>query len=129
MKAELLKRLFKAIFSEDIVSLKKIAHVIIQDERKLGHNVLADFMENIAITEKPCFSIYSDKPNNGSGVTALPTSKRTNSPLVSFVSREQLKHHMILPPNVEIRLQSIEKEYAAKERLSKYNLIPNVGKL
>ena len=124
MKAELIKRLVKAIFSEDIVSLKKIAHVIIQDERNLGHNVLADSLENITVTEKPRFTIYGDKPNNGSGVSSLPTSKRTNSPLVSFVTREQLKHHMILPEDVETRLQSIEKEYSAKERLSKYNLIP-----
>jgi SpoVK/Ycf46/Vps4 family AAA+-type ATPase len=40
------------------------------------------------------------------------------------VPREQLKHHMVLPQNVEERLQSIEKEYAAKERLGKYNLTP-----
>lgn len=124
MKAELIKRLVKAIFSEDIVSLKKIAHVIIQEERKLGHNVLADSLENITVTEKPRFSIYDDKPNNGGGFSSLPTSKRTNSPLVSFVPREQLKHHMVLPTDVETRLQSIEKEYSAKERLSKYNLTP-----
>ena len=37
MKAELYKRLFRAIFSEDIPSLKKIAFTIIQEERKLGH--------------------------------------------------------------------------------------------
>lgn len=42
MKAELYKRLFRAIFSEDIPSLKKIAITIIQEERKLGHNRLAD---------------------------------------------------------------------------------------
>lgn len=45
MKAELYKRLFRAIFSEDIVSLKKLASIIIQEERKLGHNVLADSLE------------------------------------------------------------------------------------
>ena len=45
MKAELYKRLFKAIYTEDIVSLKKIAITIIQEERKLGHNVLADSLE------------------------------------------------------------------------------------
>lgn len=39
MKAELYKRLFKAIYTEDIVSLKKIAITIIQEERKLGHNI------------------------------------------------------------------------------------------
>jgi|GEM_PF-4627918 len=37
MKAEIYKRLFKAIFTEDIISLKKIASVIIQEERNLGH--------------------------------------------------------------------------------------------
>ena len=124
MKAELLKRLFKAIFSEDIVSLKKIANIILHDERKIGHNVLADSLENISYNEKPRFAPYSDKANNVNGIVALPTSKRTNSPLVTIVSRESLKHHMILPPDVETRLQSIEKEYAAKERLGKYNLTP-----
>ena len=44
MKAELYKRLFKAIYTEDIVSLKKIAITIIQEERKLGHKVLADYL-------------------------------------------------------------------------------------
>lgn len=53
MKAELYKRLFRAIFSEDIPSLKKIAGTIIQEERRLGHNVLADTLEKISITEKP----------------------------------------------------------------------------
>lgn len=34
MNADLYKRLFKAIFSEDIVALKKIADLIISSERK-----------------------------------------------------------------------------------------------
>jgi len=124
MKAELMKRLFKAIFTEDIVSLKKIASIIISDERKLGHRKLADALENISTTEKPRFSVFENKPVNGPGVSSLPTSKRDNSQLVSFVPRELLKHHMVLPIDVEKRLQSIEKEFAAKERLGKYNLSP-----
>ena len=124
MKAELMKRLFRAIFSEDIISIKKIACAIIQDERQLGHNILADSLENLIITEKRRFPTYGYKKNTENDVATLPTSKRTNDPLFSFVSREQLKHHMILPLNVEMRLQSIEKEYVAKERLSKYNLMP-----
>jgi len=127
MKAEIMKRLFKSIFSEDIVSMKKIAHTIISEERKLGHHKLANSLENISVTEKPRFSVFGDKVNNalnGSGVTSLPASKRNNSPLVTFIPREQLKHHMVLPTDVEERLHSIESEYAAKERLSKYNLMP-----
>ncbi len=34
MKAELYKRLFRAIFSEDVSSLKKIAITVIQEERR-----------------------------------------------------------------------------------------------
>jgi len=124
MKADLMKRLFKGIFSEDIVSLKKIANTIISDERQLGHGKLADALEHISATEKPRFSMPGDKPMGGSSISALPTSKRDNSQLVSFVPRELLKHHMVLPDEVENRLQSIEKEFAAKERLGKYNLSP-----
>lgn len=124
MKAELFKRLFKAIFTEDIASLKKIAHIIIQEERNLRHNVLADSLENISISEKPRSFSTDGRANGGNGLTSLPSSKRNNSQLVSFIPREHLKHHMILPENIENRLLSIEKEYAAKERLKKYNLNP-----
>jgi AAA+ superfamily predicted ATPase len=128
MKADLMKRLFKGIFSEDVVSLKKIAHTIINEERKLGHGKLADSLEHISVTEKPRFSVFNDKHINGNGnsasIATLPTSKRDNSQLVSFVPRELLKHHMVLPSDVENRLQSIEKEYAARERLGKYSLLP-----
>lgn len=61
MKAELYKRLFRAIFSEDISSLKKIAITIIQEERKLGHNILADSLEKISITEKPKYTLFESK--------------------------------------------------------------------
>jgi SpoVK/Ycf46/Vps4 family AAA+-type ATPase len=126
MKAELMKRMFRGIFSEDIVSLKKIAQIVIVKERALGHTELADSLENISATEKPHFAVFADKSNHSANgdVSTLPISKRNNSSLVTFMPREQLKHHLVLQQNVEKRLQSIEKEYAAKERLGKYNLIP-----
>ena len=61
MKAELYKRLFRAIFSEDVSSLKKIAITIIQEERKLGHNILADSLEKISITEKPKYTLFESR--------------------------------------------------------------------
>ncbi len=122
MKAELMKRLFKAIFSEDMVSLKKIAQTIIGGERELGHNELANSLEHISVTEKLRFD--QSKTTNSADLISLPRSKRDNAQLVSFVPREMLRHHMVLPANVEERLKSIEKEYAAKERLGKYNLSP-----
>ena len=123
MKAELYKRLFKAIYTEDIVSLKKIAITIIQEERKLGHNVLADSLEKLTITEKPKYTLF-DSRRNETGLASLPKSKRNNSHLVSYIPREQLKHHMVLPEGLEERLLSIEQEYAARERLKRYNLVP-----
>lgn len=123
MKAELYKRLFRAIFSEDISTIKKIAHAIIQEERNLGHNKLADALEKISLTEKPKYTFF-DSSRSETGLASLPKSKRTNSELVSYISRKQLKHHMILPGDVEDRLLSIEQEYAARERLKKYSLEP-----
>ncbi|MBQ7872529.1 MAG: ATP-binding protein [Clostridia bacterium] len=123
MKADLYKRLFKAIFTEDNIALKKIATTIIQDERDLGHHNLANALEKISITEKPKHSIF-DPRHSETGLSALPKSKRTNTQLLSYIPREQLKHHMILPDSIENRLLSIEQEYAARERLKKYNLTP-----
>lgn len=123
MRADLYKRLFRAIFSEDISSLKKIAFTIIQEEKKLGHNKLADSLEKISIVDKPKYTLYENKQYDYS-MMSLPKSKRTNSQLVSYIPRELLKHHMILPRNIEERLLSIEQEYVARDRLSKYNLTP-----
>lgn len=127
MTAELYKRLFRAIFSEDIISLKKIAEQIIAAERKNNHGVLADSLEKIKNSEKPKvtngFVEYMGNKPKGA-MAGLPTTKRNNMQLVSFISREQLKHQMILNDETEERLLCIEKEYAAKERLLKYNLSP-----
>jgi len=123
MKAELYKRLFRAIFSEDIPSLKKIAMTIIQEKRKLGHNILANSLEKLSIEEKPKYTLFESKKSE-SRLSTLPKSKRTDSQLMSYIPRGQLKHHMILPNEVEERLLSIEQEYVARERLKKFNLVP-----
>ena len=128
MHADLYKRLFKAIFSEDTMALKKIADLIILSEREKNHGVLADSLEKIKYNEKPKvntgYTQFRNDKNNVSGMGTLPTSKRNDMQLVSYVSREQLKHHMILNDEIEGRLLIIEKEYAAKERLAKFNLTP-----
>ncbi len=116
MTADLYKRLYRAIFSSDINSLKKIAYLIIESERKIGHVVLANELEKIAIQNSPL--------SNTTGLKTLPVNKRDNAQLVSMIAQDQLKHHMILPLGLEERFQRIEKEYTARERLRKYNLLP-----
>ena len=124
MNADITKRIFRGIFSEDIIALKKIATQIILEERKLGHDKLADSLEHIIATEKPKFQTFGSVLGQNGLRTSLPTSRRDNLPLVTYIPTELLRHHMVLPDDVENRILSIEKEYAAKERLSKYNLTP-----
>lgn len=122
MKAELYKRLFKAIFAEDYISLKKIAYSIIQSERHLGHNLLANDLEKIAASERPKQKAFT--PTSQSGMATLPKSKRNNIQLVTYINHDNLKHHMVLPNTIEERLLVIEREFVAQERLKKYNLTP-----
>ncbi|HFJ9506650.1 MULTISPECIES: AAA family ATPase [Bacillus cereus group] len=128
MNADLYKRLFKAIFTEDTIALKKIAELIILSERNKKHTVLADSLEKIKSNEKPKanngFAQYMNDKSSSGGMGTLPTSKRNNQQLVSYVPRNQLKHHMILNDEIENKLLCIEKEYFAKERLAKFNLAP-----
>ena len=48
MKAELLKRFFRAIASSDEEAIDKLTYLVIEEERKKGHKLLAEQLENIA---------------------------------------------------------------------------------
>ena len=141
MKGELLKRLFRAIASSDQNAIDKLTYLVIEDERKKGHIVLASQLENITkqnqteksfsrnessslISRKAEFdsSNLSSSTSSLQTLSSLPTSKRFNTPLVTFIPREKLRHHMILPQTVEKRFQRIEKEYAARDRLAHHGL-------
>jgi len=141
MKGELLKRLFRAIASSDTEAIDKLTYLVIEDERKKGHTLLANQLANIAkksqsdtLTKRDsngaALSLSSqavshhatDNGNNFQTLGALPISKRLNTPLVTFIPREKLRHHMILPENIEKRFQRIEKEYAARDRLAHHGL-------
>ena len=135
MKAELLKRLFKAIASSDHLAIDKLTHLVIEEERNKGHTLLADQLENItkksqnekpflngkaaAITQETEFS----QSSLTEGLQALPTNKRLNLPLVTIIPREKQRHHMVLPSNIEKRFNRIEREYAARDRLAHYGLL------
>jgi SpoVK/Ycf46/Vps4 family AAA+-type ATPase len=127
MKAELLKRFFRAIANSDKEAIDKLTYLIIEEERKRGHTLLAEQLENIkkkSNKEKPVAQSQQSswKSDNLQSLSELPTSKRFNLPLVTFVPREKLRHHMILPSIVEKRFRRIEREYAARDRLAHYGL-------
>ena len=155
MKAELLKRLFRAIASSDQDAIDKLTNLVIEEERGKGHTLLADQLENISKksqkeksssngsaapvypsgSRSTSMAVSGDgglptpkvkqtlsPPENLQALSDLPTSKRFNIPLVTAIPREKLRHHMVLPQNIEKRFRRIEREYAARDRLAHYGL-------
>ncbi len=138
MKADLLERVFRAIATDDEVAVDKLLDTIVREERKKGHIILADRLENITKSKTKSQSRPSgrstlldsaqgkpaNKPTstasatNLQALTELPNSKRSQLPLLTVIPREQLRHHTILPATVEQRFQRIEREYAARDRLA-----------
>jgi SpoVK/Ycf46/Vps4 family AAA+-type ATPase len=126
MKAELLKRLFRAIATSDTEAIDKLSYLVIEEERQKGHKILADQLENISKkNQQPrTAQIFEAKPQVSEklkGLSELPASKQ-NAPLFTVIPREKLQHHMVLPDAVEKRFQRIEREYAARDRLAHYGL-------
>lgn len=125
MNAKLLSRLIQAIAINDSNSLNQIAKTVIEEEKKKGHERLAKQLEDI-INSTDILKQAKQMQSNGvvNEMVALPVSRRHNQTLATVIPREKLKHHMILSEALEKRFDQIEKEYAAKERLQKYNLKP-----
>jgi len=144
MKAELVKRLFRAIASGDQEAIEKLTYIVISEERKKGHTLLADQLENITkhqsksngsgrvpetersdksacSTTKPAMQEQAGTPIL-QDLSTLPTSKRFDFPLITIVPPEKLRHHMVLPEKIEKRFRRIEREYAARDRLAHYGL-------
>jgi SpoVK/Ycf46/Vps4 family AAA+-type ATPase len=125
MNQDLLIRLFKSIEGEKNDDIIKVAEKIIEDENEKGHTKLAERLKNLLqknITTHETFNkeLRTLLPNG----TFIPTDKRNNIPLASYVNHNDLRHEMILPSNVEDKIQRIVKEYAARERLAKFDLKP-----
>jgi SpoVK/Ycf46/Vps4 family AAA+-type ATPase len=130
VKAELLKRVFRAIATDDEVAVGKLLATIVQEERKKGHGLLADQLESItksktsSSTQSSGYQKSSPLTNAKTStdqfhsLTEFPSSKRSELPLVTAIPREHLRHHIILPPAVEERFQRIEREYVARDRLA-----------
>lgn len=133
MNSDLLKRLFKAINQDNVEAINKIAQMIIKEEQNKGHYKLAEQLQTLLNTKAQRARGMKEATNNNilsvvkkqdSTLIELPTSKRDNTPLFSFIEHSKLRHHMILPTSIETKFTKIEAEYTAQERLMKYNLKP-----
>ncbi len=115
MKSETMKRLFRLITDASHPGLTTLAHAILEDEKKLGHNALAAQLEKILSQPAP------RPPATGGVLKALPQSVQT-PPFTTLLPPELLRHHMVLEQHVEARFKRIEQEYAARDRLARHGL-------
>ncbi|HLD52744.1 MAG TPA: ATP-binding protein [Sediminibacterium sp.] len=123
MNQALMTRLFKSMTGDKDSPIIRIAHSIIEEERKKGHKGLADKLNSI-LSEKLEQS-YSKHPTlkvTRGAEFKVPVDRRYRLPLASHVEHENLRHHMILSQEIELKIQRIEKEYMARERLAHYGL-------
>lgn len=121
MKADLLKRLFRAIHDATPATLAGVARSIVEEERARGHAVLAGQLDRILGEPAPA-APPPPAPAAPMAMGSLPTSRRHDRPLSTLMPPELLRHQMVLPPKVERRFQRIEKEYAARDRLARHGL-------
>lgn len=121
MKADLTKRLFKAIAVGSERDLSRLCKKIIDEENTKGHILLAKQLEAILKTKNSSVSA-APMTDNERKMHALPVSKRYQDPLVMRIEQNSLRHFMVLPEEVESKFLRIEKEYTARDRLASYGL-------
>jgi SpoVK/Ycf46/Vps4 family AAA+-type ATPase len=125
MNQDLLLRLFRSIDGDPNDDIVLVAEAIINDERKKGHDKLADRLKNILSKNlKTNESIKGELRNIFGNSVVIPTDKRSNIPLAVEIDRQSLRHEMILADEVESKISRIEKEFLARERLAHYGLQP-----
>jgi SpoVK/Ycf46/Vps4 family AAA+-type ATPase len=125
VNAALLKRIVRAIAERSERDLDELARKMVESERKTGHGRLATELETILSRSKQhsqftLRAVETPPPN----LRSLPQSRRFGEQLATVISREELEHDMVLPPQTEQRFARIEREFAARDRLSRHGLRP-----
>lgn len=125
MNQQLLTRLFRSIEGSKDSSLVKVASSIIADEKKKGHLKLAAKLESIlkdkileSNSKKPGLQLTKTKEYR------MPVDRRHRLPLATHVEHDYLRHHMVLSKALQSKIERIEKEYLARERLASHGLKP-----
>lgn len=125
MNQDLLLRLFRSIDGEQTDDIVMVAENIIEDERKKGHLKLAERLTSILSKNVKTNQSFKGELRNIFGESALiPKDKRSNIPLAVEVPRENLRHQMILAADIDAKIERIENEFLARERLAHYGLKP-----
>jgi SpoVK/Ycf46/Vps4 family AAA+-type ATPase len=123
MNADMIKRVVRAIAEGSSDDLERLAYKIVETEKRLGHGKLAEQLETI-LRRRRSSRKKPTQPTDIGSLKELPLSRRHGESLATLVPREKLEHHMVLPPATEERFARIEREFAARERLGAYGLLP-----
>ena len=124
MNAEILKRIVRAIADGSQEDLDRLAHKVVDVERKSGHIRLADELEGILKKPRSRRNGHATTTDSDRSLHELPMSRRGRDFLATLMPRESLENHMVLPNEIEERFARIEREFAARERLGAYGLKP-----
>jgi len=124
MKADMLKRVVRAISDGSQQNLERLAKKIVDAERQTGHIKLADQLEAILNQARPKRITHRPAGNSDRSLRELPLSRRHGESLATLLPTESLEHHMILPAATEERFARIECEFAARARLGLHGLRP-----
>lgn len=125
MNKDLFIRLFRSIEGEQNDDIVKVASAIIDEERKKGHERLANTLQSIL--ERNIHAHHSFRKELKTLLppgTSIPTDKRNNIPLATLIDHDKLRHDMVLPSEIEQKIKRVEQEYAARERLANFGLKP-----
>lgn len=122
MNADIIKRIVRAIAEGAHDDLDRLARKVAESERRTGHTKLAAELDAILSRPRSGRRQAHHATELERSLTELPLSRRHGESLATFVPRDALEHHMVLPPDTEARFARIECEYAARERLGAYGL-------
>ncbi len=104
MKADMLKRVVRAIADGSKKDFQALATKIVEAERQTEHVKLADDLSAIMKTVKT-----ADSPSGGRTLDLsrklkeLPGSRRHGESLATLHAPEKLEHEMVLEPSTEAR--------------------------
>jgi SpoVK/Ycf46/Vps4 family AAA+-type ATPase len=121
---DVLRRMVEAIADGSHADLHYIVRNLIEEERRAGRKKLASDLEALIGRSRPAVPPNVARLPSPRNLAALPTSRRHSESLVTVFQPETLEHHMVLRPEVEERFKLIEREYAARDRLSAHGLMP-----
>lgn len=125
MNADIIKRLVRAIAEGSQNDLDRLAKKVVEAERKTGHRRLADELDAIlGETKRRPNGIGHAVAERPGSLRELPQSRRHGEQLATLIPHDELEHNMVLPAATEERFARIECEFAARERLGAYGLLP-----